>query len=52
LYPTTAEVLAFQLREAECWTGRLTFKVAEADFVLSATLVAFTVYVPAALGAV
>jgi len=33
-------------------TGALTVTVADADFVLSATLVAFTVKVPAVLGAV
>jgi hypothetical protein len=32
--------------------GVLTVTVAEADLVVSATLVAFTVYVPAVLGAV
>jgi hypothetical protein len=37
---------------AECWTGTLTITLAEADFVESAALVAVTVKVPAAPGAV
>jgi hypothetical protein len=36
----------------EIETGALTVTVADADFVESATLVAFTVYVPGVLGAV
>jgi len=51
LYPTTADA-APQVKVAECWTGTLTVTLAEADFVESAALVAFTVKVPAALGAV
>ena len=52
LYPTTGDELAFQLNVAECWTGTLTVTVADADLVVSATLVAVTLYVPAAEGAV
>lgn len=51
LYPTTADP-GLQVKVAECWTGTLTVTVAEANFVESAALVAVTVKVPAALGAV
>ena len=40
------------LGEIEIATGALTVTVADADFVVSATLVAMTVYVPAVPGAV
>jgi len=45
-------VLAVQLSVTVCWTGALTVTVADADLVLSAVLVAFTVKVPAVFGAV
>jgi len=51
LYPITADPELHD-KVAECWTGTLTVTLAEADFVESATLVAFTVKVPAVLGAV
>jgi len=51
LYPITADAELHD-KVAECWTGTLTVTLAEADFVESAALVAVTVKVPAALGAV
>ncbi len=48
----TVEVLALQVSVTVCCTGALTVTVAKADFVVSATLVALTVYVPAVEGAV
>jgi len=51
LYPTTVDS-GLHVKVAECWTGTLTVTLAVADFVASAALTAFTVKVPAVLGAV